>query len=82
MLQEHLEPKSTAEATHREVKILDVSYEKADMRSIVNECCKHLTTDQCNKLLLLKSLMLCVDVMSYINVFDVPWALSIKLLIV
>ena len=51
MLQEHLEPKSTAEATHRAVEILDASYEKADLPSIVNECAKHLTTDQRNKLL-------------------------------
>ena len=51
MLQEHLEPKSTAEATHRAVEILDASYEKADLPSIVNECCKHLTIDQRNKLL-------------------------------
>ena len=51
MLQEHLEPKSTAETTHRAVEILDASYVKADLSSIVNECCKHLTTDQCNKLL-------------------------------
>ena len=29
-----------------------------------------------------KSLMLCIDVMSYINVFDVPLTLSIELLIV
>ena len=43
MLQEHLEPESTAEATHRAVKILDASYEKADLRSIVNECEQHLT---------------------------------------
>ena len=51
MLHEHLEPKSTAEATHRAVEILDASYEKADLPSIVNECAKHLTTDQRNKLL-------------------------------
>ena len=37
MLQEHLEPKITAEATHRTVEILDASYEKADLPSIVNE---------------------------------------------
>ena len=36
MLQEHLEPKSTAEATHRAVEILDASYEKADLPSIMN----------------------------------------------
>ena len=51
MLQEHLEPKSTAEATHRAVEILDANYENADLPSIVNECYKHLSTDQCNKLL-------------------------------
>jgi len=51
MLQEHLEPKSTAEATHHAVGIPDASYEKADLPSIVNEHCKHLTTDQRNKLL-------------------------------
>ena len=57
MLQEHLEPKSTAEATHRAVEILDASYEKADLPSIVNECARHLTTDQRNKLLRLFSIM-------------------------
>jgi len=51
MLQEHLEPKSTAEATHRAVEILDTSYEKADLPIIVSKCCNHLTTDQRNKLL-------------------------------
>ena len=50
-LQEHLEPKCTLEATHRTVDILDASYEKADLPSIVNVCCKYLTTDQRNKLL-------------------------------
>ena len=49
MLQEQLELKSTAEATHRAAEILDASYEKADLPSIVNECCKYL--NQRNKLL-------------------------------
>ena len=31
---------------------------------------------------LLKSIILCVDVLSYFNVFDVPWTFPIKLLIV
>jgi len=44
-LQDHLEPKSTLKATHCAVEIFDDSYEKADLPSIVNECCKHLTTD-------------------------------------
>jgi len=50
-LKEYLEPKSMLDATHRTIDILDAKYEKADLPSIVNKRCKHLTTDQCNKFL-------------------------------
>ena len=51
-LKANLEIKSTLDATHCTLDILDDSCEKPDLPSIVNKCCtKHLTTDQNNKLL-------------------------------
>jgi hypothetical protein len=45
------EPKSTLDATSRVVGILDAKYEKADLRSVVDEHCKHLSLYDQNKLL-------------------------------
>ena len=45
------EPISTKDATNRAVQILDAKYNKADLQSIVNDNCKHLSADQQNKLL-------------------------------
>ena len=43
------EPKSTLEAIHQAVKILDAKYEKADLNTVVNENCSHLSaSDQEN----------------------------------
>ena len=47
------EPKSTLEATQRVVKILDAKYEKADLNAVVNEHCRHLTSSNQEKLLML-----------------------------
>lgn len=49
---EALEPKSTAEATKRVVKILDARYEKANLDSVVEEA-TYLTPKQRSKLLIL-----------------------------
>ena len=52
--QEHLEPKSTLEATKRVVEILDAKYEKQDLSQVIKENCAHLTArqqSQLNKLL-------------------------------
>jgi hypothetical protein len=43
------EPKSTLYATNRVVRILDAKYEKADLRSVVDEHCKHLPLHKGNK---------------------------------
>ena len=45
------EPQSTLDATNRVVGILDAKYEKADLRSLVDEHCKHLPLHDRNKLL-------------------------------
>jgi hypothetical protein len=45
------EPKSTLEATNRVVKILDATYEKADLNALVTEKCKHLSVPDQEKLL-------------------------------
>ena len=39
------EPKSTAEATARVVKILDAKYEKADLQAVIKNNCTHLTLE-------------------------------------
>jgi hypothetical protein len=46
-----MEPKSTQDATKHETGILDTKYKEADLQSIVEESCKHLTADQQKKLL-------------------------------
>jgi hypothetical protein len=45
------EPISTQDATKRAVRILDTKYNNADLQSFVNNNCKHLSTNQQNKLL-------------------------------
>jgi hypothetical protein len=45
------EPKSTLDATSCVVGILDAKYEKANLRSVVDELCKHLSLHAQNKLL-------------------------------
>ncbi len=45
------EPIRTQDATKRAGRILDAKYYKADLQSIVKNNCKHLSTDQQNKLL-------------------------------
>ncbi len=47
------EPASTRNATKRVVKILDAKYDKADLPSIVENNCLHLSTSHCNSLLAL-----------------------------
>ena len=47
----YVEPAATAEATKRVVRILDAKYEKADLPSIVEKDCAHLTSAQQQKLL-------------------------------
>jgi hypothetical protein len=46
-----MEPKSTLDATKHVTQILDGKYNKADLQSIVRDNCKHLSTEQKNKLL-------------------------------
>jgi hypothetical protein len=46
-----MEPQSTQEATERAMQLLDAKYNKADLRSIVRDNCKHLKVDQQKKLL-------------------------------
>jgi len=46
-----LEPESTQEATKRAVHILDAKYEKADLQSVVDTNCKHLSLDERQSLL-------------------------------
>jgi len=45
------EPISTKDATNHAIRILDAKYNKADLQSTVNNNCKHLSTDQQDKLL-------------------------------
>jgi hypothetical protein len=46
-----MKPQSTQDATKRVTRILDAKYKKADLRSIVRDKCKHLSTDHQKKLL-------------------------------
>jgi hypothetical protein len=46
-----MEPQSTQDATKRVTQILDTKYQKAYLRSIVRDNCKHLSTNQQKKLL-------------------------------
>jgi hypothetical protein len=46
-----MEPHSTQVATKRVTRILDAKYKKADLQSIGRDNCKHLSTDQQQKLL-------------------------------
>jgi hypothetical protein len=46
-----MELQSTQDVTKRATLILDAKYKKSDLRSIVKENCKHLSTDQQKKLL-------------------------------
>jgi hypothetical protein len=46
-----MEPQSTQDATKHVTRILDAKYQKADLQSIVRDNCKHLSTNQQNKLL-------------------------------
>ena len=45
------EPKSTLEATQRVIKILDATYEKADLNVVVTKNCNHLSSSDQEKLL-------------------------------
>ncbi len=57
-----MEPQSTKDTIKRVTRILDAKYQKADLQSIVRDYCKHLSTDQQNKLLqLLKKYELLFD---------------------
>ena len=49
--QEHLEPKSTLEATKRVVRILDAKYEKQNLSKVIQENCTHLTNRQQSQLI-------------------------------
>jgi hypothetical protein len=46
-----MELQSTQDATKCVTRILDAKYQKADLQSIVNNKCKHLSADQQKKLL-------------------------------
>ena len=46
-----MEPQSTQDATKHVTWILDAKYQKADLRSIVRDNCKHLSADKQKKLL-------------------------------
>ncbi len=46
-----MEPQSTQDATKRVTQILDAKYQIADLQSIVNHKCKHLSAVQQKKLL-------------------------------
>jgi hypothetical protein len=46
-----MEPQSTEDATKHVMQILDAKYQKADLKSIVRDNCKHLSTNQQKKLL-------------------------------
>jgi hypothetical protein len=45
-----MEPQSTQDATKRVMRILDAKYKKADLQSIVQDNCKHLSANQQKKL--------------------------------
>ena len=45
------EPRSIEEATQRVVRILDANYKKADLQAIVRDNCKHLSSNDQEKLL-------------------------------
>eukprot|EP00804_Cyclotella_cryptica_P026694 CCRYP_007935-RA/>CCRYP_007935-RA protein AED:0.20 eAED:0.20 QI:0/-1/0/1/-1/1/1/0/114 len=49
------EPQSTQEGTQRVVKILDANYKKADLQSIVSTNCTHLSLQDQNSLLVLRT---------------------------
>ncbi len=46
-----MEPQSTQDATKCVTWILDAKYKKADLQSIIQDNCKHLSTDHQKKLL-------------------------------
>jgi hypothetical protein len=46
-----MESQSTQDATKRVMRILDATYQKADLQSIVRNNCKHLSSNQRKKLL-------------------------------
>ena len=46
-----MEPQSTQDATKCVTQILDAKYKKADLQSIVQDNCKHLSADHQKKLL-------------------------------
>jgi hypothetical protein len=46
-----MEPQSTQDATKRVTWILDAKYQNADLQSIFEDNCKHLSADQQKKLL-------------------------------
>ncbi len=46
-----MEPQSTQDATKPVTRILDAKYKKTDLQSIVQDNCKHLSTDHQKKLL-------------------------------
>jgi hypothetical protein len=57
-----MEPQSTQDTTKHVRQILDAKYKKADLQSIIGNNCKHLSTNQKNKLLqLLKKYELLFD---------------------
>jgi hypothetical protein len=69
-----MEPISTKDATNCAIRILDAKYNKADLQSIVNNNCKHLSADQQDKLLQL--------LMKYESLFDGTlgdWTVSFQL---
>ena len=47
----HHEPQSTLDATKHAVKILDAYYEKADLQSVVQDSCLHLSIPEQDRLL-------------------------------
>ena len=46
-----MEPQSTQDTTQRAKRILDAKYSKADLQSVVEDNCKHLSADHQKKLL-------------------------------
>jgi hypothetical protein len=57
-----MEPQSTQDATECATRILDAKYKKADLQSVVQDNCKHLSANQQKKLLqLLKKYELLFD---------------------
>ena len=45
------EPKTVQQATERVSRILDASYEKANLVEVVKKHCCHLSKDRCEKIL-------------------------------